>query len=129
MLSKYQFGFNNKKSYFWASTLGFVDNFKKYFEDCVLNTQKLSFEYAMLYGKKRKPQNAGNQQNQLRKLLKSYQFGIYVPFSLQEQGKLLLSFITMLTLIILINTFESWAINTQNDEKSAVNNSVNSLKN
>ena len=83
----------------------------------------------MLYGKKRKPQNAGNQQNQLRKLLKSYQFCIYVPFSLQEQGKLLLSFITTLTLIILINTFESWAINTQNGEKSAVNNSVNSLKN
>ena len=71
----------------------------------------------MLYSKKPKAGNAGNQQKAfeirknsllavtiIRKLLKSYQFGIYVPFWLQEQGKFLLSFIATLTLIILINT-------------------------
>ena len=52
----------------------------------------------MLYDEKRKPGNAGNQQTAfqirkhsllavtiIRKLLKSHQFGIYVPFWLQEQ--------------------------------------------
>ena len=39
MLSKYYFGFNNKKNYFRASVLGFVNNFEQYFESCVLNTQ------------------------------------------------------------------------------------------
>ena len=39
MLSKYHFGFNYKKSYIQASMLRFVDNFKQYFESCVLNTQ------------------------------------------------------------------------------------------
>ena len=86
MLSKYYFGFNNKKNYFRASVLGFVNNFEQYFESCVLNTQnpfkgalnKVNglitsknqvikivrgfpvFEYA--YGKKRKPRDAGIQQ-------------------------------------------------------------------
>ena len=32
-------GFNNKKSYFQTSMLGFVDNFEQHFESCVLNTQ------------------------------------------------------------------------------------------
>ena len=139
MLSKYYSGFNNKKSYFRASLLGFVDNFEQHFESCALNTQNifkrtlnkvngliriklskfsvLSAFSNMLYGKKRKPGNAGNQQKAfyirkhsllavtiIRKLLKSYQFGIYVSFWLQEQGKLLLSFITALTLIISITT-------------------------
>ena len=35
----YHFGFHNKKSYFPASMLGFVDNFEQHFESCVLNTQ------------------------------------------------------------------------------------------
>ena len=39
LLSKYHFGFNNKKSYFQASMLGLVDNFEQQFESCVLNTQ------------------------------------------------------------------------------------------
>ena len=39
MLSKYHFDFNNKKSYFQASMLGFVDNFEQHFESCVLNIQ------------------------------------------------------------------------------------------
>ena len=36
---KYHFSFNNKKSYFQTSMLGFVDNFEQHFEGCVLNTQ------------------------------------------------------------------------------------------
>ena len=39
LLSKYYFGFNNKKSYFRAAMFGFVDNFERYFESYVLNTQ------------------------------------------------------------------------------------------
>ena len=39
LLSKYHFGFNNKKSYYQASVLGFVDNFEQHFENCVVNTQ------------------------------------------------------------------------------------------
>ena len=39
LLSKYHFGFNNKKSYFQASVLGFMGNFEQHYESCVLNTQ------------------------------------------------------------------------------------------
>ena len=39
LLSKHHFNFNNKKSYFQASMLGFVDNFEQHFESCVLNTR------------------------------------------------------------------------------------------
>ena len=38
-LSKYHFGFNNKKSYFQASILGFVDNFGQHIDSCDLNIQ------------------------------------------------------------------------------------------
>ena len=86
LLSKYYFGFSNKKSYFWASVFGFMDKFEQYFDSYVLNRQnffkgalirsmilslqkiklsKLSMVSVfsnMLYGKKRKPRNAGNHQ-------------------------------------------------------------------
>ena len=39
LLSKYYFGFNNRKSYFRASMFGSLDIFEQYFESCVLNTQ------------------------------------------------------------------------------------------